>query len=310
VKTAEDTYLDCLRRAWNAGDVDALDLIMAPGYVRHSPRGVVSLTELKREMLEALLAFPDLVTTVDEALSTHDGMVIRWSSRGTHRGTYLGVPATGRTGEAWGVTISKFDRTRVTEEHATWDAIDLLRSLGVSPLIEPPAGIESWPTTDAQLLRQVHRKFPTGVTVVTTMDDGVPRGLAVNAFSSLSLEPPLILVCVALTSRTHAPLMRASEFAVNILSASQHGIARTFAMSGVDKFGDLTWSAGRTGSPLIDGCAGYFEATIRERIHTSSHTLFVGDVVDATVTDDPPLIYLGGAMFDPSALVPLDEPKG
>jgi flavin reductase (DIM6/NTAB) family NADH-FMN oxidoreductase RutF len=179
----------------------------------------------------------------------------------------------------------------------------------VSPLLEPAEGVESWPTTDARLLRQVHRKFPTGVTVVTTMDGVLPRGLAVNAFSSLSLEPPLILVCVALTSRTHAPLMRANEFAVNLLSANQHMIARTFATSGIDKFGDLAWSPGRTGAPLIDGCSGYFEATVRERIHTSTHTLFIGDVVDARVTDEPPLLYLRGAMYDPSALEPLESTK-
>ncbi len=309
MKSAVNRYLECYRRAWNTGDVDALDLVMAPDYVRHSPSGMDSLTDLKREIRESRLAFPDLVTTIDETLSNGEGLVIRWSSRGTHRGPYLGVPPTGRIGTSSGVTISRFEGTRVTEEHATWDPTDLLRSLGVSTLIEPSAGIESWPTADAQLLRQVHRKFPTGVTVVTTMDGVMPRGLAVNAFSSLSLEPPMILVCVALTSRTHPSLMQANEFAVNLLSASQHAVARTFAMSGIDKFGDLGWSSGRTGAPLIDGCSGYLEATVRERIHTSTHTLFIGDVVDARVTDEPPLLYLDGAMYDPSPLDPLEADR-
>jgi flavin reductase (DIM6/NTAB) family NADH-FMN oxidoreductase RutF len=100
--------------------------------------------------------------------------------------------------------------------------------------------------------------------------------------------------------------MRINEFAVNVLSASQRHIARTFARSGVDKFRDIAWHQGVTAAPLIDGVAGYFEATVRERIHTSSHTLFVGDVIDAYASDEPPLLYLGGEMFDTSGLAPLE----
>ena len=77
------------------------------------------------------------------------------------------------------------------------------------------------PVVDADHLRAFHRKFVTGVTIVTTMDRGAPRGLAVNAFSSVSLDPALILVCVAKTSSTYEPLFRAERFAVNLLAGDQ-----------------------------------------------------------------------------------------
>ena len=101
---------------------------------------------------------------------------------------------------------------------------------------------------DSDLVKQVNRRFVTGVTVVTTMDGGVPRGLAVNAFASVSLEPPTVMVCVQRTSGTHDCLFRAGHLAVNILSTDQLDVVTRFAGKSPDKFAGLDWAPGPFGS--------------------------------------------------------------
>jgi flavin reductase (DIM6/NTAB) family NADH-FMN oxidoreductase RutF len=156
------------------------------------------------------------------------------------------------------------------------------------------------PETD--LIKQVHRRFVTGVTVVTTRVDGAPKGLAVNAFSSISLEPPLILVCVQQTSSTYAHLFSASHLAVNILSARQGDVASIFATKKTDKFAEIDWRPGPYGSPLINGSSAVMEAEICERLQASTHTIFIGRVRHAEVTDLDPMIYSAGAFYHGGSL--------
>ncbi len=148
----------------------------------------------------------------------------------------------------------------------------------------------------------MHRRFPTGVTIVTTCVDGRPYGLAVNAFSSVSLAPPLVLVCVAGTSTTHPKLFTASHFAVNILAHTQHALAATFGRPGRDKFKDVAWSRGAHGSPIFESVSAYLELEIEKRVPAYTHTVFFGRVLDAHATDVPPLLYVDGRFFDASAL--------
>lgn len=147
-------------------------------------------------------------------------------------------------------------------------------------------------------IKGVHRKFVTGVTIVTAMDGDRPRGLAVNAFSSLSLTPPLVMVCVQRTSSTYEPLFRAAYMGVSILAADQLPVASVFAAKSDDKFADLRWSRGGNGAPLIDHSAATLEARIEERIQATTHTVFIGRVVEATSSDRPALIYSAGGFYD------------
>lgn len=160
-------------------------------------------------------------------------------------------------------------------------------------------------TPDIDLMKQVNRQFVTGVTVVTTMDDYVPRGLAVNAFSSISLEPPTVMVCIQRTSSTHDVLFSATHLAINILSTDQMDVVNTFAGKSADKFAGLAWTPGPHGSPLIDGSSAQMEVEIRERLQASTHTVFVGRVVHAAATDAAPMVYSAGRFFDGGALPPL-----
>jgi flavin reductase (DIM6/NTAB) family NADH-FMN oxidoreductase RutF len=158
-------------------------------------------------------------------------------------------------------------------------------------------------TTLSDRVRRVHAQFPTGVMVVTTAVDGLPQGLAVNAFSSVSLEPPVVLFCVAKTSRTHGFLYNAEWAAVNILSHRQLGVAKRFASSGVDKFEALPWSASPHGAPVLGGVSAWLEVELRLKIDASTHTIFTGQVHNAASAELPPLVYLAPGLFDGARLL-------
>ncbi|RAJ56608.1 flavin reductase (DIM6/NTAB) family NADH-FMN oxidoreductase RutF [Streptomyces sp. Amel2xB2] len=154
-------------------------------------------------------------------------------------------------------------------------------------------------------MKAVNRRFITGVTVVTTMDGEHPKGLAVNAFASISLSPPTVMVCVQRTSSTYECLFRASHLAINIMSTEQLDVVTRFATKSADKFAELDWEPGRFGSPLLNGSSARMEVEIRERLQASTHTVFVCRVVDVDVTDRIPMVYSAGGFFDGGALTAL-----
>ncbi|WP_209238163.1 flavin reductase family protein [Streptomyces oryzae] len=158
---------------------------------------------------------------------------------------------------------------------------------------------------DTGLMKQVNRQFVTGVTVVTALDGDTPRGLAVNAFSSISLDPPTVMVCVQRTSVTHDCLFRTDHLAINVLSTEQLDVVTGFASKSDDKFQGIDWTAGPFGSPLLARSSAQMETEIRERLQASTHTVFICRVVHASVTDSDPLVYTAGKFFDGGALPPL-----
>lgn len=158
---------------------------------------------------------------------------------------------------------------------------------------------------DLDLMKRVNRQFVTGVTVVTAMDGDKPRGLAVNAFTSISLEPPTVMVAVQHTSSTHDCLFRANHLAINILSTDQMDVVGTFATKAADKFAGLDWRPGPMGSPLIARSAAQMEVEIRERLQASTHTVFMCRVVHAVVHERTPMIYSAGKFFDGGTLAAL-----
>ena len=157
---------------------------------------------------------------------------------------------------------------------------------------------------DPDAVRAFHRKFVTGVTIVTAMDGDIPRGLAVNAFSSISLSPALVLVCVARTAATHDPLYRAERFAVNVLAHDQAGLARHFGSRRPDKFEGIPWRVGAYGCPVLDGVCAYLEAELRERVHASTHTIFIGRILAAASTPTAPLVYMASQFYNGGSMKP------
>mgnify|MGYP005836515959 CR=1 FL=1 len=135
---------------------------------------------------------------------------------------------------------------------------------------------------DRDSFRQVLGHFAAGVTVVTTVNkEGAPYGLTATAFTSVSLDPPLVLVCVDRKSETHPHFAAAGVFAVNFLAYGQEELSRRFAVSGGEKFREVAHSRGVTGAPLLEGTVGYVECELRQAVEAGDHTIFIGEVVNA-----------------------------
>jgi flavin reductase (DIM6/NTAB) family NADH-FMN oxidoreductase RutF len=137
--------------------------------------------------------------------------------------------------------------------------------------------------------------FAAGVTVVTSkLDNGDVAGITVTAFSSLSLEPPLVLICIDHRARIHDHLKKGGSFAVNMLSDSQELVSRRFASHEVDPFREIGYREGLTGAPLIQDALSAIECRIVGAFPGGDHTVFIGEVEATTVREGKPLLYFRG----------------
>jgi flavin reductase (DIM6/NTAB) family NADH-FMN oxidoreductase RutF len=151
------------------------------------------------------------------------------------------------------------------------------------------------PASDSTALRRCVGAFVTGVTVITALGaDGQAEGITANSFSSLSLDPPLIVWSLRLSSRSFNTYKNAARFAVNILAEDQVDISNRFASSGVDRFEGVTYKPGLGGVPLIDGCVSYLECSLEASYPGGDHVLFVGRVERIHTYEGRPLAYGSG----------------
>jgi flavin reductase (DIM6/NTAB) family NADH-FMN oxidoreductase RutF len=154
---------------------------------------------------------------------------------------------------------------------------------------------------NAELFRDVIGHFASGVTVITTTDRDEPFGTTASAVTSLSLEPPMLLVCLNQSSSTGGAIHRARRFAVNILREDQVDLASRFATKSPDKFAGVALMA--EGSvPLLEGALAAIECSVREEVSAGTHTVFIAEVTRATATPGPPLAYFRGTFgrLDPA----------
>jgi 4-nitrophenol 2-monooxygenase / 4-nitrocatechol 4-monooxygenase, reductase component len=143
--------------------------------------------------------------------------------------------------------------------------------------------------------RRLLGHFATGVTVVTTCDlDGRPTGLTVSAFASLSLDPPLVLVCVDHKSQTYPALRERGHFVVNLLTADQEAVSRRFASTRLDKFDEVPYRPSAHGLPLIEAALAHIECVTVSTHLEGDHTIFVGRVEGASFGAGHPLLYYRG----------------
>ena len=144
--------------------------------------------------------------------------------------------------------------------------------------------------------RRVLGHFATGVTVVTTLDaSGRPEGVTVNAFASLSLEPPLVLVCLARATRLLAIFESAGHFAVNVLSDRQRHLSLAFSRTDDDRFRDVPWGAWSSGAPILEGCVANIECARAGRHDGGDHVIMVGQVERISHDDTrSPLLFARG----------------
>ena len=150
----------------------------------------------------------------------------------------------------------------------------------------------------ARRFRDVLARFASGITVVTSMSNGQPVGLTCQSFSSVSLDPPLVLFIPAKTSRAWPLIQRSGKFCVNFLAADQADLSNTMASRGTDKFADVDWTpSAQTGSPMLPGALAQVDCTIHAVHEAGDHYVVLGRVLDLVVQDDAhedPLLYYRG----------------
>ena len=143
--------------------------------------------------------------------------------------------------------------------------------------------------------RAAMSRFVSGVTVVTTLgNDNRPAGITVSAFSSVSLEPPMILACINKRASVHDHLSEGSYFVVNILAEDQRHISQLFASKDEDRFNGTRYEWSTRGVPLLEGALAYVECRVVHVYPAGDHTIIVGEVESTGVADHKPLAYYRG----------------
>ena len=149
----------------------------------------------------------------------------------------------------------------------------------------------------ATALKRTFGTYATGVTIVTTLEDGEPRGFTANSFTSVSIEPPLLLVCHSNRASSHTAFARATGFVVNILAADQKELALRFASKVEHRFAALDWTRG-TGGPIIPGAAAWLDCQMHQTHDAGDHTILIGRVLAHQASPRDVLAYWRGGFMD------------
>jgi flavin reductase (DIM6/NTAB) family NADH-FMN oxidoreductase RutF len=144
--------------------------------------------------------------------------------------------------------------------------------------------------------RLVCGRYATGVAVATVLDGGGdPHGITVNSFTSVSLAPPLVLICLDKRARILELFRPGCHFAINVLNEFQREISEHFASPKRDRFNGVEWHAGGNGVPLLRRGLAFLECAMRNRIPAGDHDIVIGEVLEARVEEGRPLIYYGSS---------------
>lgn len=143
------------------------------------------------------------------------------------------------------------------------------------------------------------RHFPTGVTVVTSVRDGEPRGVTVTAFASVSADPPLVLICINREARSYLYISASKVFCVNLLAGDQRVLAERFASRlRENQFEGVAYETGVTGAAVLRDAVAHFDCEVAEEHHAGSHSIFIGRVLSCTSRSGSPLGYYNGDFHD------------
>jgi len=165
--------------------------------------------------------------------------------------------------------------------------MDMVSDMTTSHLGDPAGG-----EADAELFRSLLGCFATGVTVATTLDEnGRYAGMTASAVAAVSLEPPLLLICVDRDANFHAAVSAGRGFALNVLAADQEALSQTFADTAADPFEAVEYSRTGGGLPVLDGVVAQIVCTLWGSHDAGDHTVFFGLVQDGETFDRPPLIH-------------------
>jgi flavin reductase (DIM6/NTAB) family NADH-FMN oxidoreductase RutF len=157
--------------------------------------------------------------------------------------------------------------------------------------------VEGGVAIDADGFKQVLSHWVTGVTIVTTRDGDRIHGMTVSAFTEVSLDPPLVLVCADKGSNTHPVIATGKCFAVNVLATDQAELSNLFASKKLEssRFDEVAYESGETGAPLLGGVVANLDCRLVAAHDHGDHMVYVGEVVDARYHEREPLLYHAGS---------------
>ncbi|MCG8350102.1 MAG: flavin reductase family protein [Chloroflexales bacterium] len=150
---------------------------------------------------------------------------------------------------------------------------------------------------DQSFFRRVMGQFASGVTVVTTAVGDELQGMTVSSFASLSMEPMLVLICIACDTASHESIQRSGMFAVNMLTEEQEHLSQRFASRDVDKFLSGSYTFASSGLPLLNDALATIECRVVNALPGGDHTIFVGEILNASVGHGRPLVYYGSGYY-------------
>jgi flavin reductase (DIM6/NTAB) family NADH-FMN oxidoreductase RutF len=153
--------------------------------------------------------------------------------------------------------------------------------------------------TNPAAFKHAMRHVPTGVTVVTSLKDGEPRGITVSSFASVSLEPPSLLICINREARSYLFISTSRIFCVNVLAGDQRRLAEHFSGKVRDRqFAEIGYATGATGAPVLDDAIAHFDCEVAEEYHFGSHSILIGHVLACDSRPGSPLGYFNGGFHD------------
>ena len=148
------------------------------------------------------------------------------------------------------------------------------------------------PTIDSVLFRQACGRFATGITIVTVIGpDGAPHGMTVNSFTSVSLDPPMVLVCIDRKATILPKILATRSIGINILAEDQRDLSTQFARRGMDRFEAVAWTAGELGVPVIAGSLAHFACELTREVDGGDHLILIAEVRQFQYSEGQPLLY-------------------
>ena len=175
-----------------------------------------------------------------------------------------------------------------------------LRADGIRWQGESPENL-TVPMVSPESLRQVMANFPTGVAVISSLEqDGSVHGMTANSFTSVSLRPPLILVCIGHQRQTYGNVRRLGRFGINLLSERQRGIAEYYALDAHERTGgvDVSWDLSRDGSPRMQGALAFLECRVVVQHDHGDHAIFVAEVQETATEAGQSLLFYDRHLLD------------
>jgi flavin reductase (DIM6/NTAB) family NADH-FMN oxidoreductase RutF len=153
--------------------------------------------------------------------------------------------------------------------------------------------------TSTSEFKHAMRHVPTGVTIVTSLKDGEPRGLTLSSFASASIDPPALLICVNREARSYLYISSSHIFCVNVLAGEQRHLAERFAGKVREKqFDGIAYEVDATGAPVLSDSIAHFDCEVAAEHHVGSHSIFIGHVVACRARSGSPLGYFNGGYHD------------